>query len=85
MLVDPDVLDAVLHAWLATQVAPPDPQEPVTRAAVPVRAVAVDGKTCRGARGADGSRVHLFSMVDHATAIPLGQVNAGKDHEITIA
>lgn len=76
LAVDPDVLDAVLHAWLAAS-AP--------TAAVPQawRAVAVDGKTCRGARGGDGSRVHLFSAVDHVSGAPLGQVNAGdKDHEI---
>ena len=83
LLVDPDVLDAVLHAWLATRtdpVTPPAPSGPVPAA---FTAVAVDGKTCRGARTGDGSRVHLFSMVDHATGVPLGQVNAGgKDHEI---
>ena len=71
--VDPEVVDAVLHAWLAT----------LTPVSSRWRAVAVDGKTCRGARGVDGSRVHLFSIVDHATGVPLGQVNAGgKDHEI---
>lgn len=74
VIVDPDVLDAVLHAWLAA-LAPTTPGEP--------RVVAVDGKTCRGALRADGTRVHLFSIVDHATRVPLGQVNAGdKDHEI---
>lgn len=76
LAVDPDVLDAVLHAWLASS---------IPAAAVPqgLRAVAVDGKTCRGARGVDGRRVHLFCAVDHATGVPLGQVNAGdKGHEI---
>jgi len=38
--------------------------------------VAVDGKTARGARQPDGSRTHLFSMVDHDTGTPLGQVLA---------
>jgi predicted transposase YbfD/YdcC len=77
LAVDPDVLDAVLHAWLAALSTPP-PRVPDA-----FRVVAVDGKTCRGARGAGGSRVHLFSLVDHATGQPLGQVNAGdKDHEI---
>ena len=76
LLVDPDVLDAVLHAWLAA-LAPP-PQVPES-----LRAVAVDGKTCRGARTGDGVRVHLFSAVDHATGIPVGQVLAEtKGHEI---
>lgn len=69
LVVDPDVLDAVLHAWLAALVPPP----PVPAA---FRAVAVDGKACRGAVGPDGSRVHLFSIVEHATGVPLGQVRA---------
>lgn len=69
LIVDPDVLDAVLHAWLAALVPPP----PVPAA---FRAVAVDGKTCRGAVEPDGSRVHLFSIVEHATGVPLGQVRA---------
>lgn len=69
MLVDADVLDAVLHAWLAAVADPP---------VVPpcFRAVAVDGKTCRGAKRPDGTRVHLFSAVEHDTGIPLGQVLA---------
>lgn len=74
--VDADVLDAVLHAWLAALTPPP-----LVPAAF--RAIAVDGKTCRGALGTDGVRVHLFSAVEHATGIPLGQVRAeNKGHEI---
>lgn len=69
LLVDPDVLDAVLHAWLAALAPPP----PVPAA---FRAVAVDGKTCRGARGPDGTRVHLFSILEHGTGVPLGQAEA---------
>ena len=30
-----------------------------------LKAVAVDGKTCRGARGADGTRVHLLGIAEH--------------------
>lgn len=74
--VDADVLDAVLHAWLAATA-------PARPAPAAFRAVAVDGKTCRGARGADGSRMHLFSIVEHGTGVPLGQVRAEtKGHEI---
>lgn len=72
LTVDADVLDAVLHAWLAALDPPPQPaSEP---ASTHRRAVAVDGKTARGARQSDGSRTHLFSMVDHGTGAPLGQV-----------
>lgn len=67
--VDADVLDAVLHAWLAALAPPP----PVPAS---LRAVAVDGKTCRGARTSDGSRVHLFAIVEHGSGVPLGQVLA---------
>jgi len=74
--VDADVLDAVLHAWLAA-LAPPPPVPPA------LQAVAVDGKTCRGAKRPDGTRVHLFSIVDHPTGIPVGQVLAQtKGHEM---
>jgi len=69
LVVDPDVLDAVLHAWLAALT-------PALTVPAPLRAVAVDGKTCRGALARDGSRVHLFSIVEHTTGIPLGQVQA---------
>ncbi len=69
IMVDADVLDAVLHAWLSALTPPP----PVP---VAFRAVAVDGKTCRGAKRPDGSRVHLFSIVEHGSGIPLGQVLA---------
>jgi predicted transposase YbfD/YdcC len=74
--VDAEVVDAVLHAWLAALAPPP----PIPLA---LRAVAVDGKTCRGAKRPDGTRVHLFSIVEHGTGIPLGQVLAEtKGHEI---
>lgn len=71
--VDVDILDAVLHAWLAALAPPP----------AAFRAVAVDGKTCRGARTGDGLRMHVFSIVEHGTGVPLGQVRAEtKGHEI---
>lgn len=79
LAVDADVLDAVLHAWLDTvqpvQAAPSD-------GGSCLRAVAVDGKTARGAVRSDGTRVQLFSMVEHATGVPLGQVEIVKGDEI---
>jgi predicted transposase YbfD/YdcC len=76
VLVDADVVDAVLHAWLAA-LDTPQPQDtgPNTEP-VGLRAVAVDGKSARGSRQPDGSRTHLFSMVEHRTGQPLGQVQA---------
>jgi hypothetical protein len=47
--LDPDALAAAVGAWLADR-------QPQGRAASQRRAVAVDGKTVRGARGASGDR-----------------------------
>jgi hypothetical protein len=43
------------------------------------RAVAVDGKTLRGARGAgaDGRRVHLLACMDHTSRTVLAQRQVG--------
>lgn len=71
--VDPDVLDAVLGAWVTAAAG----------ALAGEAAIAVDGKTARGARRSDGTRVHLFAAVTHGSAIPLGQVTAAtKGYEI---
>jgi predicted transposase YbfD/YdcC len=45
--------------------------------------IAIDGKTLRGARRADGSQVHLLSALDTSTGIVLAQVTiAAKSNEI---
>ena len=47
-------------------------------------AVAVDGKTSRGARRGDGSRVHLLGVVDHTGGCLLDQVEVdAKSNETT--
>lgn len=76
LTVDADVVDAVLHAWLASGElsAVADAQE--------TTAVAVDGKTARGAVREDGTRAAFFSMVDHDSGVPLGQVEIGPAGEI---
>jgi DDE_Tnp_1-associated len=62
--VDPEALAAAIGAWLA------DRDQPDQRR----RAVAVDGKTLRGARrAADGRQVHLLAAMDHATRAVLAQ------------
>ncbi len=72
--VDPDVLDAVLGAWLAARAGAP----------AGLRALAVDGKTARGARRDDGTQVHLVACLNHATGTVVGQVEvASKGSEIT--
>jgi predicted transposase YbfD/YdcC len=63
--VDPTALAAVLGTWLADR----DGRAPQRR-----RAVAVDGKTLRGARR-DGRQVHLLAAMDHATRAVLAQLS----------
>jgi hypothetical protein len=62
--VDPTALAAVLGAWLADR---PGQQQQRRRA------VAVDGKTLRGAKGGDGRQVHLLAAMDHTTRAVLAQ------------
>jgi predicted transposase YbfD/YdcC len=61
--VDPTALAAALGTWLADR----DSRAPQRR-----RAVAVDGKTLRGAR-CDGRPLHLLAAMDHATRTVLAQ------------
>jgi predicted transposase YbfD/YdcC len=61
--LDAEALAAAIGAWLA------DRDRPDRRR----RAVAVDGKTLRGARGAQGRQVHLLAVMDHATRTVLAQ------------
>jgi predicted transposase YbfD/YdcC len=62
--VDPDELDRVVGGWLAER-------RPAS-AAAKRGAVAVDGKTLRGA-GRAGGRVHLFAALAHGSGTVLGQ------------
>ena len=65
--VDPEALAAAIGAWLADR---DQPDQPDRRR----RAVAVDGKTLRGARrAADGRQAHLLAAMDHATRAVLAQ------------
>jgi predicted transposase YbfD/YdcC len=67
--VDPTTLAAVIGAWLADRDRPGRPGQQHRR-----RAVAVDGKTLRGARHPpDGHQVHLLAAMDHATRAVLAQ------------
>jgi predicted transposase YbfD/YdcC len=70
--LDADALAGVIGAWLADR--DPDPAGADRR-----RAVAVDGKTLRGARatGGDGRPVHLLAAMDHASRAVLAQRQVG--------
>jgi len=75
--VDPDLLDAVLTAWVATRAPDRDSRAGLV-------CVAVDGKSARGARRPDGRAVHLVAAVDHTTGVTRGQVAVdAKSNEIT--
>jgi predicted transposase YbfD/YdcC len=47
-----------------------------------LKAVAVDGKTCRGARRGDGTRVHLLGVAEHGGRL-LDHVEVGVKHNET--
>ncbi len=76
---DAVAVDAVIGAWLAGQ---PDAPEPAANSSALV-AIAVDGKTIRGAIDAEGNQVHLLAAATHAQSLVLGQVEVGtKSNEI---
>ena len=71
--VDPDLL----AAWVRTRAPDRDHRESLV-------CFALDGKSARGARRADGRAVHLVAAVDHATGVVQGQVAVdAKSNEIT--
>lgn len=90
---DPGAVDAAVGAWLAEQGTaraaaahagadvgekPDEPKKPALLAAI-----AVDGKTVRGAIDDDGNQVHLLAAATHADSLVLGQVEVGaKTNEI---
>lgn len=65
--VDADELDRLVGGWLAGQTSA------WASEADQLGAVAVDGKTLRGAVGDDGRQVHLFAAVAHASGTVLAQ------------
>jgi hypothetical protein len=81
--IDPDALDRVIGAWLASQQPPPaNPPSPTPR---PWRqAVAIDGKTLRGSGHHPHPQVHLLAAMDHTSRAVLAQTQVdAKTNEIT--
>jgi predicted transposase YbfD/YdcC len=79
--LDADALASAIGAWLADQERQRERGRPAARR----RAVAVDGKTLRGAKGAtaDGRPVHLLACMDHASRAVLAQRQvAGAPEEV---
>ncbi len=87
--VDPGELDTALSGWLAGRRPGPHPVVGPGRTGQPVRPglsgqVAIDGKTCRGARRADGPARHLLAALDVSSGGVLAQVQVdGKSNEIS--
>ena len=76
--VDREALDNVLAAWTAAQLEPAAPDGERV-------AVAVDGKTVRGARGGGQRAPHLLSAATHDQSLVLAQRQIpGKTNEIPI-
>jgi len=74
--VDADALEGVVGDWLAQQ-------QPASVTDQPA-AVAVDGKTLRGAVAADGRQVHLLAALAHGSGTVLAQRRVdAKTNEIT--
>jgi len=72
--LDAEALAAAIGTWLG------DRDRPARRR----RAVAVDGKPLRRARGHDGRRVHVLAAMDHTTRAVLAQRQVdGAPGEIT--
>ena len=94
--VDAAAVDSAISTWLIEQAGrgasgtdpgdlddhadPTDPAEAANRALV---AVAVDGKTVRGAVDSGGNQTHLLAAATHGQQLVLGQVEVGaKTNEI---
>lgn len=94
--IDAAGLDAVIGGWLLDQAyteTDPDPDVDVDVDLSPGPssgvgrlssvAIAADGKTCRGAKNADGEQVHLLSAMTHDTRLVLAQTDVGaKTNEV---
>ncbi|MET7712287.1 ISAs1 family transposase [Streptomyces sp. NPDC005407] len=73
--IDGDALDQVVGRWLADR---------RFHAAGGLNALAVDGKSLRGAAKAHGRKIHLLAALDHTTGLVLAQLDVQeKTNEIT--
>jgi predicted transposase YbfD/YdcC len=89
--VDAAAVDAAIGSWLAGRARLRHPAAaagapgttPADRVEGALLAIAVDGKTVRGAVGADGAQTHLLAAATHGDQLVLGQVEVGaKTNEI---
>lgn len=82
--VDPQALDRLVGGWLGARQPPAADGTAADDSPVDDQAVAVDGKTLRGAVDADGRRVHLLAALHQQQGTVLAQRRVdGKTNEIT--
>ena len=75
--IDGDALDRSVGRWLADR-------RPERTGAAGARALAVDGKSLRGAAKAGGRKIHLLAALEHTTGLVLAQLDVQeKTNEIT--
>lgn len=74
--IDGDALDAAIGSWLADR-------DHLAHHPRPARTPAVDGKTVRGARRADGAQVHLLAAMSGIGYILAQREVGAKTNEIT--
>ncbi|MFE0337854.1 transposase family protein [Streptomyces sp. NPDC058955] len=81
--VDGDALDAAIGIWLAAR-DPDSPPVAPSKPERPRRSPAVDGKTVRGARRAEGTQVHLLAAMTGAGLVTAQREVDRKTIEITV-
>ena len=83
---DAAAVDAVIGAWLAGQAAVRESAAHTAEGEpAGLVAIAVDGKTVRGATDSEGNQVHLLAAATHRDTLVLGQVEVGaKTNEIPL-
>ena len=83
--IDADALDKAVGRWLAARRRQPEaPRGAGAKRRRPMRAIAVDGKSLRGAAKAHGRKIHLLAALEHTSSLVLAQVDVvEKSNEIT--
>ncbi|WP_328826400.1 transposase family protein [Streptomyces ureilyticus] len=80
--IDGDALDTAVGSWLARR------ERTAAKEAAdgegPPHCLAVDGKTVRGARRADGTQVHLLAAMTRTGLVTAQREVDGKTNEITV-
>jgi hypothetical protein len=83
--VDIAAMDAALTTWMTGRHAPARAQQPAGTTAAERRTVlAVDGKTLRGSKDADGRQTKMVCVYDHARRLVLTQSGVAGGDEVAV-